>query len=217
MSGSRIGAVVLAAGGSSRMGSANKLLADLGGRPVLARVLDLATNPPFADAVMVTGCDQSAVTALAHERGLRTVHNHRWRDGMASSLRAGVAGLIADLDGIVVLLGDVPLVHPSTLARLIDVWRKAPSPAIVRPVWRGRPGHPVLFASAFLPDLLKLQGDEGAQTVLQAHADRVIRVDTDDEGTTLDADTPDALAHLRRRIQTGLPSHRPNSPPRATF
>ncbi len=193
---------MLAAGRSSRMGKENKLLADLGGRPILSHVLDLATDPPFAEAVVVTGYESDAVATIAHARGLRTVRNARWRDGMAASLRTAVADLRPDLDGFVVLLGDAPLIRPATVARLIGVWREASQPAIVRPTWRGRPGHPVMFASAFVPDLLRLEGDAGAQAVISAHSDCLTWVDTDDEGTILDADTPDALIELRRRFQT---------------
>lgn len=202
MSAPRLGAAVLAAGRSSRMGRENKLLADLAGRPVLDHVLDLATDPLFADAVVVSGHDRDAVGAVAQARGVRAVHNARWRDGMGASMRVAVAALDPALDGFMVLLGDVPFVQAATLVRLAEVWRSTPAPAIVRPVWRGRPGHPVLFSSAFAPDLMRLSGDDGARAVLNEHADRVTRVGTEDEGVTLDADTPGALADLRRRART---------------
>ncbi|MDT0632644.1 nucleotidyltransferase family protein [Rubrivirga sp. S365] len=201
MSARRLGAVVLAAGRSSRMGRENKLLADLAGRPVLDHVLDLATDAMFADAVVVGGYDRSAVSAVAQARSVRTVHNARWRDGMGASMRVAVADLDPDLDGVVVLLGDVPLVQTATLVRLAEVWRQSPAPAIVRPIWRGQPGHPVVFSKAFVPDLLRLRGDDGARAVLIEHTASLVRVDTGDEGVTMDADTPHALATLRRRVR----------------
>ncbi len=188
------------------MGAENKLLADLDGRPVLGHVLEVATGAPFVETVVVTGHDHAFVLEVAQRLGVRTIHNERWSDGMGTSLATAAADLEgAGLDGLAVLLGDVPLVHPVTLARLAEAWSKAPAPAIARPVWRGRPGHPVILASAFLPDLLALEDDRGAQAVLRAHADRVLEVDTDDEGVTLDADTPGALAELRRRVAAGRP------------
>lgn len=190
---------MLAAGRSARMGSANKLLLDLGGEPVLARTLRLARHGPFADVVVVTGHERERVETVAG--GFRTVHATDWREGMGASLRAGVAALDPDLDGVAMLLGDVPLIRSSTLDALAAAFAEAEAPAIVRPVVEGRPGHPVLFARAFRPDLLALGGDEGAQSVLRAHADRLVRLDTDDIGVTLDADTPAALDRLRQRLE----------------
>ncbi len=199
------------------MGRENKLLADLAVRPVLAHVLDLATGPAFADTLVVKEHEHARVAALAHERGIRTVHNAQWQDGIGASLRAAAAALDPDLDGLPLLLGDIPLVRSATcrsalrdmslvrsatLADVVGLWRQRPTPAIVRPAWNGRPGHPVIFANAFVPDLLRLGGDDGAQTVLKHHAGSLVRVDTDDEGTTLDANAPEALAMLRRRVQT---------------
>ncbi len=195
----RLTAVVLAAGQSSRMGAANKLLADLGGRPVLDHVLDLATGPPFTDAVVVTGCDRAAVAEIARQRGVPTVHNGAWGEGMGASLACATAALGPEADGLAVLLGDVPLIRQETLVRLAQAWRQSPAPAIARPVWRGRPGHPVIFDRAFVPDLLGLRDDDGARSVLHAHADRLVRVETGDQGVVLDADTPQALAILRAR------------------
>ncbi|OZC04566.1 hypothetical protein BSZ36_03215 [Rubricoccus marinus] len=175
----------------------NKLLADLCGEPVLTHVLRLASGAPFTSAVVVTGHDREAVESLASGVGLRTVHNAEWREGMGTSLAVGAKAVSPEADALAVLLGDVPLVRRATLERL---WREASPEAIVRPIYRGQPGHPVVFGRAFLPDLLRVRGDDGARSVLQAHAAHVVRVPTDDEGVAMDADTPEALARLRTRF-----------------
>ena len=190
-------ALVLAAGRSSRMPRENKLLADLGGEPVLSHVLRLASGAPFTDAVVVTGHDREAVEVLVRSAGHRTVHNAEWREGMGVSLAVGAAAIPPEAGAVAILLGDVPLVRRETLDRL---WHESSPEAIVRPVYRGQPGHPVVFGRVFVPELLSVRGDDGARSVLQAHAAHVVRVPTDDEGVAMDADTPEALARLRARF-----------------
>lgn len=183
------------------MPGANKLLADLGGVPVLSHALRLARHPVLSEAVVVTGFDREPVAALARAAGLRTVHADDWEEGTGASLRAGVAATDAEADGVAILLGDVPLVRPATLDRLAEAF--AARGGIVRPTHDGVPGHPVLFARDLRPALLAVQGDDGAYAVVRRHAARLHLVPTDDAGTTLDADTPSALDQLRQRLAAG--------------
>lgn len=196
----RAAAVVLAAGISERMAGPNKLLLDLSGRPVLAHTLDaVVAGGLFDDVVVVTGRDAGAVRAIAQAVGARTVHNAAFSDGMGGSIAVGV-GALKDWDVVAIVLGDLPLLQPETIAAVLEA---AGPERIVRPVVEGRPGHPVVFGSRFASGLRALHGDDGARPLIRRHADRLTLLPCDDPGAVIDADTPADLHALRRRMQPG--------------
>lgn len=197
-----LGVVLLAAGLGRRMGGANKLLLDLGGAPLVRHVgWRLAEALPDASRVAVTGRDADAVAEALAGQGWRLAHNPRYAEGMGRSLAVGVAALPADLDGVVVMLGDQPGLAPDTVRRLCAVFAAAPDPttAIVRPVHHGAEGHPVLWGRAWRPALLGLEGDKGGRDLIRhhAHAGGLVRVPVDDPAVTRDIDHPEDLAALR--------------------
>lgn len=197
-----LAAIVLAAGTSQRMGEANKLLLDVGGRPVLARVLQAFAETPVASTIVVTGAQHEQVAAVvARERTGHVAHNRAYRSGMASSIRCGVRAAGAEVAGYVICPGDLPLLTAGTVRRLCEAFATNEPPRIVRPVCRGRPGHPVLFEQSFRDALLQLRGDRGAREVLQRHDDAVLQVEVEDDGIYRDVDTPEALRTVRRRAR----------------
>ncbi len=191
-------AVVLAAGTSSRMGAANKLLLPLGGTLIVAHVVEIVRAAPVADVVVVTGHEQAAVEAALARRPVRLVHNADYDSGMASSIRRGVEAAAPETDGIMIVLGDMPLVRVQTVQRLCERFAAASRPAIVAPVRGGRRGHPVLFDAAFRDELRRLRGDEGARPVVRAHAATPTVAAVDDPGIFRDVDTRAAYDALRR-------------------
>lgn len=200
--GAGLGVVLLAAGLGRRMGGPNKLLLDLGGAPLVRHVgKPLAETLPDAPRVAVTGRDAEAVTEALAGQGWRMAHNPRYVEGMGRSLAVGVAALPADLDGVVVMLGDQPGLAPGTVRCLCAAFAAAPDPttAIVRPAHHGTEGHPVLWGRAWRPALLGLEGDQGGRDLirLHAHASRLLRVPVDDPAVTRDIDRPEDLAALR--------------------
>jgi len=187
------------------MGKANKLLLPLGGRPVLEHAI--RSLLPAVDAVVVvTGHDrepveqivQAVVEAVSPTAPVRTVHNDDHAEGMGRSLACGVAAL-DPVAGILVHLGDVPFVHPSTVRRLIETFAKQTEPAILFPVHDGRRGHPVLFDAAFREALTQCSGDVGAKPLVQSHPEAVVEVSVDDPGVHRDVDTRDAYEQMRER------------------
>ncbi|MBB4264969.1 nucleotidyltransferase family protein [Roseospira visakhapatnamensis] len=200
----RLGVVLLAAGLGRRMGGPNKLLVDLGGAPLVRHVGEpLAEALPDAPRVAVTGRDSEAVAAALAGQGWELVHNPRYIEGMGRSLATGVAMLPADLDGVLVMLGDQPGLTPGTVVRLCEAFVAAPDPtaAIIRPVYKDKEGHPVLWGRAWRPALLGLEGDQGGRDLIRLHAfdhaGRVVRVPVDDPAVTRDVDHPEELAALR--------------------
>jgi molybdenum cofactor cytidylyltransferase len=127
---------------------------------------------------------------------LRIVHAPDWAEGMAATLRSGIAALAPDVKGACVFLGDMPLVPVGLCARLVEAAERAGYAA--RPRFEGKPGHPVAFTRAAFADLMALNGDQGATALLRARPDTVAYCDTADSGALLDIDTPDDLAVAAR-------------------
>ncbi len=193
----RIAAIVLAAGRSTRMGPANKLLQDIEGHPMVARVVDAALASTARPVVVVTGHQAEAVQAALAGRDVAFVHNPDYATGLASSLRQGLSALPADCDGALVALGDMPRLTAGHLEQLISAFSPVEGRAIIVPTWGGKRGNPVLWAARFFPEMKAVAGDVGARHLIGEHADLVREVESPDDAVLLDVDTPDILARLR--------------------
>ncbi len=193
----RIAALVLAAGRSSRMGGSNKLLAEVGGQPLVARTVEAVLASQAKPVVVVTGHQADAVSAALVGRPLTLVHNPDYADGLSASLKAGLAALPGDVDGVVVCLGDMPRVSPAVIDRLVAAYNPAEGRAVCIPTVQGKRGNPVLWDRGFFAEMMKLTGDAGAKSLLARHADQVVEVPVDEGGILYDVDTPELLAELR--------------------
>lgn len=177
-----VGALVLAAGLSRRMGTA-KLALPVDGVPMLARTL-LTVEAAGLPFLVVTGGHAEAIRAVAGNRP--TVHAEAHAEGLAESLKAGLAAAPAEWDAALVVLGDMPFVKPETLRHLAEALAKG-EPAVV-PVQAGKRGNPAGFARSTWPRLMALSGDQGARTLLASLGVRDIRVE--DPGIHRDLDVP---------------------------
>ena len=192
----RVAAVVLAAGTSSRMGGANKLLQPVGGKPMVRHAVEAALHSPAAPVIVVTGHEVERIKAALAGLDVTFVHNPAFASGQASSLKAGIAALPADADGVAIFLGDMPLVTPEIIGRLIAAFDPGEGRVICVPVHEGRRGNPVLWGRRFLAEMQRLDGDEGARRLLGVHADEVREVDAGSDAIHRDFDTPESLSHL---------------------
>ncbi len=183
----RFGAVILAAGQSSRMGGPNKLLEPYRDKPLVCHALECVAGLGLGDAVCVTGRDREQVEALARRAAVRFVHNRDFASGMGASIAAAARALKPGLDGIFIVLGDMPEVKRDDFQRLAGVWREG---RIAVPVHGGRRGHPVLFSGPYRAALEALRGDEGARSILRAYAAQVTEAAVDHPGVLFDCDTP---------------------------
>ncbi len=193
----RVAALVLAAGRSSRMGAANKLLAELDGAALVTRAVDAALSSHARPVVVVTGHEAERVRAALGRRTVGVVHNPDYADGLSASLRRGLTALPHDLDGALVCLADMPLVSAAALDRLIHAFNPAEGRAICVPTWKGKRGNPVLWARRFFAEMARLTGDVGARHLIGEHAELVAEVPMPDDSVLADIDTPDELAALR--------------------
>ena len=200
----RIAAVVLAAGRSTRMGAANKLLAEVGGAPMVRHVLDQALASQAADVVAVTGHERARIEAALQDavdgERCRLVHNADFAAGLSTSLHRGLAALADDADGALVCLGDMPQVTAAVIDRLIAAFDPLEGRAICLPTWGGKRGNPVLLARRFFAEVQAISGDVGARALIGEYPEAVAEVAMDDLpsglGVLEDVDTPEDLRML---------------------
>jgi molybdenum cofactor cytidylyltransferase len=197
-----IAAVVLAAGTSSRMAPYNKLLiADRGGKAMIARVVENVLSSTARPVLLVTGHRGPEVRAAVGGRPVQAVHAARFAEGLSASLKAGIAALPEEVAAAVICLGDMPLVTGRMLDRLIAAYDPDEGRSIVVPVYQGKSGNPVLWDRRYFAEILALSGDSGARGLLARHAEQVAEVVLDDDAVLRDFDTVDSLAQLPQRMR----------------
>lgn len=193
-----IAALILAAGGSRRLGRP-KQLEPWGSRTLLGHVIDMVESFPVDETWVVVGADLDRVVNEIGSRPVGIIQNPDWETGLASSLRVGLDALtrLSRADGVLVFLGDQPAVRADVVAALIEKHRRSSAMAIV-PKYRYSRGNPVLVDRALWPRLMSLEGDEGAQRLLQAHSEWVEEV-WFDSLPPRDIDTQADVEELRPR------------------
>lgn len=191
----RIASIVLAAGRSSRMGLRNKLLESIGGEPMVRRVTTGAIAGGGQPVVVVTGYEAAEVGAALHGLGVTIILNLEYADGLSTSLRAGLSALPADIDGALILLGDMPEVEASILLALMAAFTG--ESAICVPVLHGRQGNPVLWGRRYFREMMELTGDVGAKPLMARHEAQIIEVEVATDSIFHDVDAPEDLARLK--------------------
>ncbi|HEX3882941.1 MAG TPA: molybdopterin-binding/glycosyltransferase family 2 protein [Stellaceae bacterium] len=197
--GPRIAAILLAAGKSSRMGGPNKMLAEIEGRPMVARVAQRLLSSHARPIVAVLGNMADEVDAAIGKLPVERVRNPDYADGLSTSLKRGLAALPPDIDGALVCLGDMPMVTGRDLDRLIGAFNPLEGRAIVVPVRQGTRGNPILWASRFFPEMAALSGDVGARALIAEHGELVAEIEMDSDAVLVDIDTQEALAEFREK------------------
>ena len=198
-----VGAVVLAAGASTRMGATKQLLR-LGARTVLEETLAHVRNADVAEVVVVLGASAERIQREIDFGSAHVVVNAEYGSGMASSLRAGLAALGPAVDGALIVLADQPLIRPETLNRIIAAYRemRAPgtglrAPEIVIPMHGGRRGNPVLLDRGVFAEAMALEGDVGCRAIFGRHAEGIVTVEVDDPGILVDIDSREDFERVR--------------------
>jgi len=197
--GPRIGALLLAAGQSRRMGGPNKLLAAIDGTPMVAHVARRLLASRARPIVAVLGNQADTVDIALGKLPVKRVRNPEFAAGLSTSLKRGIAALPSDLDGVIVCLGDMPLISGRHLERLIAAFNPLEGRAIIVPTRRGKRGNPVLWSRQFFPEMTGLAGDVGAKHLIGEHAEFVAEVEMDDAAVLVDIDTPEALDAFREK------------------
>jgi len=194
-------AVVLAAGRSSRMGGPNKLLAEIGGRPLVRIVAEEALASRARPVVVVTGHQHERVETALAGVPMTCVHNPHFADGLGTSLKTAIAALPADVDGAVVCLGDMPQVDAALIDRLIGVIDPDKGALVAVPTIDGKRGNPVVWSRRFFPDLMAVEGDAGARHLIGRYAEAVVEVPVSGKAALIDIDTPEALEAVKAELE----------------
>ena len=192
----RIAALVLAAGRSSRMGTINKLLIRIDGKPMVRHAIEAVSAAGLTPVIVVSGHQREAVEAALAGQEVTTVHNPAFAEGLSSSLKAGLAVLPDDIDGVLVCLGDMPRVMAADIERLVGAFNPVEGRAIIVPTRNGKRGNPVLWAKRFIPEMREVAGDVGARHLIGSYPESVAEVEMTSDGVLTDIDTPQALARL---------------------
>jgi molybdenum cofactor cytidylyltransferase len=196
---SRVGAIILAAGKSTRMGVPKQLLL-LGESTVLEQTLDNIRGAGLDEIVLVLGSSAETIQQYfpaATFEGLKVVVNKAYREGMASSLREGLSALHPQIDAALIVLADQPFLQPETFGRIVDQYRRS-SAQIVIPTYKGFRGNPVLLDRSVFPEVMALGGDVGCRAIFGSHLEGIAKVEVEDVGILLDIDDQADYERLRR-------------------
>jgi molybdenum cofactor cytidylyltransferase len=196
---SRVAAIILAAGKSTRMGEPKQLLR-LGERTVLERTLENVRGARVDEIVLVLGSSAATIQRQLPSstfEGLKIVVNEAWGQGMASSLREGLAALSAQMDAALIVLADQPFIRPETLDQIVAGHRLS-NAQIVIPMHKGFRGNPVLLDRAVFADVMALDGDVGCRAIFGGHLEGIVKVEVGDVGILLDIDNKEDYERLQR-------------------
>ena len=186
-----IGAIVLAAGRSERMGqSGQKLLLRIGGEPLIARVVEEVRSGPAQHLVVVTGRDHDRIAAALAGREVTLVRNPDLAGEMLGSVRCGVRALPEKCEAVFVIPGDLPGLDAGVMAALADAWRRTGSSLLV-PAFEGRRGHPVLIGLQHRDEILTRHEGVGLRGLFRAHPGDVLEVRVASPGVLTDIDRPE--------------------------
>ena len=202
---SSLSAIILSAGLSSRMQRFKPLLM-LGGQRVVERTVRTYQDAGIEDIIVVVGHRADEVRRVLAPLPVRVVENSDYRQGMFSSVVAGVGALAADCRGFFVHPVDIPMVRPQTVARVAGAFA-AGRAGVVRPVFDGRRGHPPLIDADLVPGLLKWSGNGGLRAFLDGAASEHVDVAVADAAIEWDMDTPADHDRLQAHLgHVGVPS-----------
>jgi molybdenum cofactor cytidylyltransferase len=199
--GRSIAAVILAAGRSTRMGGPNKLLAEIGGRPLIRIAAEEALASRAGPVIVVTGHQREKVEAALQGLDVKRVHNPNFADGLSTSVKTGLAAVPEAADGAIVCLGDMPQVRAQLIDKLIGAFDPERGALVVIPTIDGKRGNPVVWSRRFFPELMALEGDVGARNMIARYAEAVAEVPLTDTAALIDVDTPEALAEVKAELE----------------
>lgn len=194
---SEIAGIVLAAGRSARMAPRNKLLAPIGGMPMIRRVTASVLESGVSSVIVVTGYEADRIVEALNGLDVTIVTNPSYADGLSTSLKAGLEAVSPTADGALICLGDMPETGVSVIYALLAAFTGRD--AICVPVHRGRRGNPVLWGRNYFAEMMALTGDAGAKPLMARHANRLIEVKVATDSIFEDVDSPADLARLKQR------------------
>jgi len=203
----KVAAIILAAGKATRFGQPKQTINWLD-QPLIVHAVDTAWNANLSPIITVVGAHADTIVPLLEGRSVQIQRNYRWAQGMSTSLNIGLAALPADVEAVIFLPVDQPLVTPPMLQSLVARWQETHAGIVAPQTPHGQRGSPALFSRNFFAELAQLSGDVGGRVLFDKHADQLAYVSVAAPQILDDIDTPDDLLRLRAAVkQTSV---RPN-------
>jgi molybdenum cofactor cytidylyltransferase len=187
-----LSAVILSGGASQRMGSPKALL-PYQGRPFLEHLLEVTSHPKIGARRVVLGAHAELIADAVRLAADEVVINAEWDKGQLSSIQAGIRSLPARTDGMILCLIDHPLISAGLVNELIERFYSGAIPPIVLPIYQGKRGHPVIFSAGVYKELLVAPPNQGARSVVWAHAGEIAEVVTTEQGCVLNLNDPETV------------------------
>ncbi|MCX5886098.1 MAG: nucleotidyltransferase family protein [Proteobacteria bacterium] len=185
--------IILASGFSKRM-ARDKLLLEIGGMPVVERVVRAAKSSLLDDIILVY--QNNRVKEIGKQYGVRTVYNDSAHEGQSAAVKLGVRESRPDTDAFMFLVGDQPFLDPATINTLIECHASNPKDIII-PVYDGKRGNPAIFPSIFRDDLLAIEGDIGGRVLIEKMGERVKLVAIENSIANIDIDTQEDYERIK--------------------
>jgi molybdenum cofactor cytidylyltransferase len=199
--GRNVAALVLAAGRSTRMGAVNKMLAEIGGKPLVRIAAEQALASRAKPVIVVTGHEHEKVEKALGDLPVRFVHNRDYAEGLGTSLRTGIAAVPPQADGAIICLGDMPQVDSGLINKLLAAFDPERGALVVVPSIDGKRGNPVVWSRRFFNELMSITGDVGARHLIGQYAEAVVEVPLKGEAALTDVDTPESLDAVKAEIE----------------
>ena len=184
-----LSAILLAAGESKRMGEPKQLM-PLGKHTLLEQAIDNLLGSPVNETIVVVGHKAEEITKAIATKPVKVTFNPNYRQGMSTSIVAGLILVDPASRAVMLALGDQPLVESRTIKELIDAFNSHDKDIAV-PTHRGKRGHPIIFDIKYKAELLELEGDIGGREIIKNHPDDVLEVAVDSASVISDIDTQD--------------------------
>jgi molybdenum cofactor cytidylyltransferase len=192
-----ISAIILAAGLSSRMGIPKQLL-KLGGKPMVRIVTENVLASRVDEVLVITGHQAQEIRAAITDLPVKILFNPDYVQGQGTSLALGVEAINAKAEAFLVFMADQPLISATLINMVVSEFEKRRCLAL-RPVYRGKPGHPVILDCALGAEVKTLKGDEGARQVLKQLGNKMEYVTVQDESAIFDVDTLETYEMLKNK------------------
>ncbi len=197
-----VGAVVLAAGLSTRMGEHKMLLPWVDEKPIILHIVEQLIRSKLDEIVVVTGHGADDVKRLLLPLEVNVVHNRKFKTGeMLSSLKVGIGALSASCSAAMLVLGDQPRLEPKVVYRVLKTYAENTS-QIVAPSYDKRRGHPMIIGRDYWQEILDVPESDSLRTVLNAHNDKILYVDVGTDSVLRDVDTP--FDYNQERLRAGM-------------
>jgi len=190
--------IVLAAGKSTRMRGRNKLLAKIGGTPMIRRVVQSALSSMVDEVIVVVGWEANKIKSALSNLPCRCVINKDFRTGQSSSVKAGLRAIKDSTEAILILPGDVALIDAHSIDLVVKAYKNRKSP-IVLAAHSGRSGHPILLSKELFNEIERIDETTfGLKSVVNRHESEVQLVETGSENVLRDVDTPEDLKLVKQ-------------------